>query len=85
MTMICREQCRHPSAHSLPYIVISILTPVMLTSHVLQIVARPVANPTKQQASNKGKEGDEGAGEFDVAIFVADAVEAEIFLFCSFR
>ena len=51
----------------------------VVKSHVLQVVAGqvqlviPVANPTKA-----AKEGNEGAGEFDIAIWVADAVEAEI-------
>ena len=43
---------------------------------MLQVVARSVANPTKQE---KGKEGTEGAGEFEIAIWVADAVEADVF------
>ena len=62
--MICREQCRHPSAHSLPSPMVLVSWLTVLTSHVLQVVAcqvkilgLPVANPTKQEKKARERKG----------------------------
>ena len=54
MAMSCREQCRHPSAHSLPSI--SGLTVVKL--HVLQVVVlkTDVANQMYEGTNNGGRQ-----------------------------